>query len=365
MLIGLWLWFDETWHTAPDMHTGTFILILVTLVAILATGCSSPNPVIVFESDPDGDADRPNFLWDGTYHEIWVMDADGSNQTRLTTNDTWNRYPSWSPDGSKIAFSSIRSIGVFPNTRKTHGIWVMDADGSNQTNLFNSGGVFEVTFDNLSWSPDGSKIAFDSHWPPPHGIWVMDADGSNITQLTYPPGSIIDIAPSWSPDGSKIAFHSTRGPVGGSDATPFKIYVMDADGSNLTRLTEGVYRGEDRQRDEAPSWSPDGSKIVFRSCSYGGGATGFTGCRIYVMDVDGSNQTPLAGVDSWSQIGDLAPSWSPDGSKIVFLSARDNRVDHPRRESLEIYIMDADGSNPTRLTNNLAVEGRPSWRPAE
>ena len=104
---------------------------------------------------------------------------------------------------------------------------------------------------NPSWSPDGSQIAFDSDRDGNWEIYVMDADGSNPTNLTN--NAADDQRPAWSPDGSKIAFHSNR------DGNLDEIYVMDADGSNPIRLTNNT------DNDHCPSWSPDGSKIAFRS----------------------------------------------------------------------------------------------------
>ena len=120
---------------------------------------------------------------DGNY-EIYVMDADGSNQINLTNKSAnKNMWPSWSPDGSKISFHSERD---------TAGIYVMDADGSNQTKLTNNINEFFT-----SWSPDSSKIAFAANRDGSWDIYVMDADGSNQTRLTN--NSATDWDPSWSP----------------------------------------------------------------------------------------------------------------------------------------------------------------------
>ncbi|MFC1694264.1 SUMF1/EgtB/PvdO family nonheme iron enzyme, partial [Candidatus Latescibacterota bacterium] len=152
---------------------------------------------------------------DGNY-EIYLMDTDGSNQTRLTFNSAYDSYPSWSPDGSQITFSSYRD--------GNYEIYVMNADGSNQTRLtYNSGYDWAP-----AWSPDGSQIAF-SYLDGYNEIYVMTADGSNQTRLTN--NSVNDYKPTWSPDGSHIAFQSDR------DGN-YEIYVMNADGSNQTRLTD-------------------------------------------------------------------------------------------------------------------------------
>ncbi len=253
---------------------------------------------------PDGNRIAFGSWRDGNL-EIYVMDADGSNQTRLTRGmaEAWS--PAWSPDGSRIAFESWRD--------GASDIYVMDADGSNQTRLARGmAGLWSP-----AWSPDGSRIAFGSWRDRNQDIYVMDADGSNQTRLTQGQGWSTD----WSPDGSKIAFQSNR-----------DIYVMDADGSNQTRLTQaGAW---------SPAWSPDGSRIAFHS-----------GSDVYMMDADGSNQTRL----TRGMAGASPLAWSPDGRRIAFDSSRGG--------DLEIYVMNADGSKQTRLTRDLANDMGPTWSP--
>jgi Tol biopolymer transport system component len=146
---------------------------------------------------------------------VWAS----ANLTNTDLDHVVNTYPNWSPDGSKIAFESNRD-GNFE-------IYVMNAaDGGNVTRLTNNTtGDFDP-----NWSPDGSKIAFSSDRDGNFEIYVMNAaDGGNVTRLTF--NDAIDEFPNWSPDGSKIAFSSNRD---GNN----EIYVMNAaDGSNQTRLT--------------------------------------------------------------------------------------------------------------------------------
>ncbi|MFC1983785.1 hypothetical protein ACFLVO_02065 [Chloroflexota bacterium] len=237
-------------------------------IATSGTAGSTPLPTtpatagrIAFASDRDG-----NF-------EIYVMDTDGSNQTRLTNNAADNKHPDWSPDGSRIAFRS--------ELNWDEEIWVMDADGSNQIPLTNN----PADDSHPAWAPDGSRIAFASDRDENDEIYVMDADGSNQTRLTN--NSSIDRGPAWSPDGSRIAFWSDRD--GSSE-----IYLMDADGSNQAHSTDPSVEGW------FTHWSPDRSRYLQSSGQNGND-------EIYVTDADGSNQTCLTN----NSANDITPDWWP------------------------------------------------------
>jgi Tol biopolymer transport system component len=262
---------------------------------------------------PDGNRIAFHSSRDGN-REIYVMNADGSNQTRLTDNPAHDFGPSWSPDGSRIAFVSDRD--------GDWNIYTMDADGSNQIRLMETYyRAYSGNWAKPSWSPDRLWIAFGLRREGNLDIYIMNADGSNQTRLTENPAR--DFNPSWSLDGTKIAFVSNR------DGNA-EIYNMNADGSNPIRLTDNP------AFDLGPSWSPDGSRIVFFSRRDGNP-------EIYAMDPDGSNLIRLTD----NRANDVYPSWSPDGQKIVFETDRD-LVD-------QVYVMDADGSNPLNLTNNAPL----------
>ncbi len=243
---------------------------------------------------------------DGTFH-IYVMNADGSNQTRLTNSKANDQGPSWSPDGLRIAFFSDRD----GNSE----IYVMNSDGSNQKRL-TSNSSFDGELP--AWSPDGSRLAFYSNRDGNNEIYVMNPDGSNQTRITHNASS--DTLPVWSPDGSRLLFSSDRfGHIG--------LFVMNADGSNIAQLTKTA------ARDDYATWSPDGSRIVFIS------NRDDPAWEIYIMNADGSSQARLTRTRDW----DLDPAFSPDGKMIIFNSRRDGRRG--------IYVMNADGSNQTKLTN--------------
>lgn len=219
-------------------------------------------------------------------------------------------------------------------------IAVINADGTNLTPLPTDGQAFDP-----AWSPDGTKIAYylvnpDDYRPGAlvtrGDIYVMDADGSNPTRLTTD-GQNLD--PAWSPDGTKIAF------VSDPESEPAQIHVMDADGTNITPLTAASDRGSSLD----PAWSPDGTRIAFASSTPGDLAFG-----IYVMDADGANPTELiAGEQRRS------PAWSPDGAKIVFTDIQGGSI------YTGVYVMDADGANVTRLTpsDDSSHYMDPAWSP--
>ncbi|MGK2935923.1 MAG: WD40 repeat domain-containing serine/threonine protein kinase [Gemmatimonadaceae bacterium] len=283
-----------------------------------ASGVASPNGRIAFTSDRDG----PDPLGDRGNQEIYVMNVDGSGQQRLTHEKAADSGPAWSPDGSKLAFTSQRAGGF--------DIFVMDARGGPARRLthFTERGLGAAE---PAWSPDGKRIVFRSRTKQ-LDIWVINADGTGAVQLTN--DAAADGAPAWSPDGRRIAFSSRRG-------GPAEIMVMDADGKNVKRLTTNAVL------DSRPNWSPDSRRIVFHSERDGNR-------EIYVMNADGTNVDRLTD----DPVEDGHPSFSPDGRHIVF---------HKRvLGHVQIHVMNADGSGLRRLTalSPVAFSGFPTWGPA-
>ena len=171
-----------------------------------------------------------------------------------------------------------------------------------------------------------SRGAGESRW----SIYIMNSDGSNRTRLAEAQAGFL-AAPSWFPGGSKIAFVSDQ------DGNP-DIWVMDRDGSNLINLTNHP------EKDHSPAWSSDGEWIAFAS------VRDSLYWEIYVMRADGSDVRRLTW---WEDASDLSPTWSPDGSRLAFASKRDG--------NWEIYLMDRDGGNLVRLTDDPADDTNPAW----
>ena len=240
---------------------------------------------------------------------------------------------------SRTGISQIYRIAFTSNRNENVDIYVMDVDGANPTRLTDAAAKDRGP----SWSPDGTRIAFASLHDSNSEIYVMNADGSNPQNLTNnpdPDGHPNDEDPSWSPDGAHIVFSARReGHFVHNLDTVYEIYVMDADGGNEQRLTEN------RNNDWNPAWSPDGNRIAFMADRKGD----FVSFDIYVMDADGGNQQKLTNHRAW----DGSPSWSPNGERIAFVSERDGNT--------EIYVMDADGGNLQNLTNNPSGDFGPAW----
>jgi uncharacterized repeat protein (TIGR01451 family) len=235
---------------------------------------------VVFVSNRSGNAD------------IWAMYADGAAAVNITANAACDRFPAWSPDGSKIAFASNR-----------------DRFGSS------CGGNME--------------------------IYVMDADGTDVTRITTAPYS--DVQPTWSPDGSRLAYSSQTRP------SRFHLFTTASTGLGTpVKLTQKACN--DASRGCSPDWSPDGSTLAFvRACA------GLTGCpttgEIYTMPANGGAATRLTN----NAVDEGSPAWSPNGQRIM-MHRFDGRDD-------EIAMMNANGTRQTFLTADPASDLDPAWVP--
>ena len=257
----------------------------------------------------------------GSY-DIYTRDAETGERTNLTADsEGYDTSPDWSPDGSRIAFTSSREGG--------NEVYVMNADGSNVRRLTHGVDVANDVYDESyapRWSPDGSKISYT--FAPSSGdreIYVMDPDGANKTNITGPHEDGFlqwdDYIASWSPDGSQLVFGAIRF-ADEEDGGVTDIVIANADGTGQRRLGDN---GDNAEWIEYPQFSPDGTAISYMAGDHNG-----SNWDIWVVRPDGTGRRNLTNHPA----GDTYATWSADGSQIFFTS---NRAEGFRDD---IYVMD-------------------------
>lgn len=307
------------------MRISSLILLSIGVAAAIAA-CggsgdetfSPPVGRIAFTSDRDGN------------REIYVMSADGTGQTNLTSDPADDFEPSWSPDGTELAFQSFR--GGPPN------IFVAGDGGSEVMQLTDTPAVEG----RLRWSPDGSRVVFYSFRSEGRGLlWVANATGSDATAPLdgiHPAGPEVQCAGGfpggWFPDGERILFRGSH-----AAGHALQICAINADGSDLE-----VIFSEDNTDAIFPALSPGGERIAFTFNSE-------DVFDIYVINADGGNLQQVTDDPAL----DINPAWSPDGEWIAFASDRDG--------DMEIYIVRPDGRGLRQLTDNDFVDIEPAWVP--
>jgi len=305
---------------------------------------------IAFTSTRD-DPTNPN---PGLAAEIYLMDGDGANPRRLTYNTDGDGFATLSPDGKKIVFDSnrLRAPGEPQNTSD---VFVMSTDGTDQTWLLRGSSA--------TWSPDSKNIAFHASASgtglpikadPGAATFDSDIFVANLddllqgipvrTNITNSP-DWIDDDPDWSPVGDGIVFTRHSVTDNHQNSTTAEIWMTDAVGADLARLTENSYE------ERGPSWSPDGTRIVF-SCRRGG--SDFEICLMNTAEA--RDETKVQQLTN-NAVGDLTPTFSPDGEKIVF-----HRQEAPRL--FELWSLSPDGVggwDEEQLTNTEGANLLANW----
>jgi len=255
---------------------------------------------------------------DGNW-EIYVTDADGRRQTRLTKSDPQDRFPLWSPDRSRLAFGSQVGGDHWE-------LWVMNVDGTNPRSLATQ----IVAKGNREWSHDGTCIVFAAMVDGDVEVFSVEVASGRLVRLTNSPGE--DADPSWSPDGSQIVFSSTRD---GND----EVYVMRADGTEPRRLTNHA------SLDRSPAWSPDGSGIAFVSTRDGDK-------DLYLIRAgDGKVERLTTGAHATND----QPRWSPNGAYVALQTAE--------RDNYDIQLVRLADRVRRMVVGTRDYDGQFSWSP--
>lgn len=306
---------------------------------------------------------------------IWTVNADGTGLTPLTqliADGVSHSDPRWSPDNSRIVFVADRALDGSDamNMNGVKNIWVMNADGSDPKPLTQWTAVSINVFD-PRWSPDGTKVVFSSdadlngnnavNANSTRNIWTVDVDGTNLTVLTELTSlNTSATQPSFSPDGNYIVYRSARA-LNGQDMANTNnvtnIWRMDADGQSSTPLTQltafGIFHN-------SPEWSPDGEKILFSSSRDLNSAINAANpngtLNVWVMNFDGSGLSPLTALTA-SDAHSKDAKWSLNGERVVYVSsAALNGEDAANLNTTpNIWVVDQDGENRRPITPYTAV----------
>jgi TolB protein len=291
---------------------------------------SSPSSGLIAFTRPDG---------------VYAMRADGSGVRAVRRGGAAATATSlaWSPDGTKLAFHDYAGT-----------IWVMNADGSGLTRVVAGSALEEPAAPGSpAWTP-GGRIGFTVYFDGDRDIWTVEAGGQDPQRLARTPERI-EIEAAWSPDGNRIAATS--------DGYLPAVYVMNADGREATKIAHqddgGLWFFTAQ-----PQWSPDSRRIAFMHWEEPPGEL-FPTAEVYVTELESGSLVRLTS----NRVPDTNPVWSPDGTRIAFLrwagTARELCLNCQPDDMgpSDIYVMNADGTGVTRLTDSEAPEGSPAWQP--
>jgi hypothetical protein len=258
--------------------------------------------------------------------DVWVVNPDGSNAHQLSGTDA-SRDPAISPDGGRIAYAQSRDLQV------------IGIDGTGARSITSGGHNDQFP----AWSPDGKRLVFLR--ADVGDLFIVNVDGTGLRQLTNDGTAFVELEPDWSPNGSTIAFERPGCDEKGGQNCVFTIGQDGSGMTNLTPeevpaacpdVNPGV---GPRGNSSNPSWSPDGTKIAYTGTGYHCQGGSIAGGDIWVMNADGSSKTDLT-QDAESNTYDEQPSWSPDGQMIAFQSDRLNGGGNNARD---IVVMPSGG----------------------
>lgn len=258
---------------------------------------------------------------------LYVSDLNGLNPVNVSGAWGFNDYPAWSPDSRRLAFISTGSDGDFPH------LYVVNVDGTGLRRLSD----LPMSFQRPAWSPDGTRLAFVAG-----GLHVADAQtGDLLLRLNPLGGSYNNLA--WSPDGTRLAFTAFTGAAVGA-------YVVDADGANLRRLTPAAL---DVRR---LNWSPDGTRLAVMAFAADNSDIYLVdaGCR---LSLDGRLAEPPdchQPRQLTTSVGfDWLPAWSPDGTRLMFVSY-DDRLS-------QLRLLHVEHASLHGLVGQAVSDFQPAW----
>jgi TolB protein len=278
---------------------------------------------------------------DNSVSHIYWMDVDvtgaGAGAVRLTNDLEAENYPSWSPDGKRLAYQRSYNGSA---------VYLIDADGTGEVRLSPTPGL-DVT---PSWSPDGTKLIYARlysapapNMPPMTDIRVVNADGTDDHSVLA--DTLFSVEPRWSVK-NQVVFMSLMGGTG-----YLQVYLMNSDGSGLRQLTTGAANSAD------PVWSADGTRISFGSDREGGNKL-----NVFAMDADGSGLDQLTHFDTPYEAGDT--NWSSDGRKITFERDINGMKQSDPNAYAEVWTMNADGTGEVGTGVPCSDVGcAPRWQP--
>ena len=314
---------------------------------------------------------HPSAILFGSQGNFWVINPDGSGLRKITNAADDPRFSAtWSPDGNQMAFVTYRLFNSSNGQFKSLNVWIMNADGSVLRPITSDP---KRTFYDVTWSPDGRKLAatcvlvdvskkgevsYSSA-----NICIVNADGSGVvpvTRLINNHTVIENIV--WSADGRKIAFLSNRPLDGSDDEAPLdlftrNIWIMDPDGSHALPLTH--FTGNHHLSITSLAWSPDSRTLAYISNrALDGSLSSASGRNLWLIHADGSGSSPLT---RFNKAGCRGFSWSPDGTRLAFASNvpldGSDRDDAPSN----IWVMKSDGSAAVPLTSATTLVSRSDW----